>query len=238
MKITEFAKKEITGWKSYEVFIIIFAFLLIIYNAIVLHDSVIAVCSAFFGILYTIIAGKGKISCYFFGLMGSGCYVYLSAFSHLWGNALLYLAYYIPMQIHGIFAWKSNLNNDFEIKKTGMTGKQKLKFLVTGILGSILTALILYFMNDKNPVIDGITTFLSILGMYCTVKRFLEQWIIWIIVNGLSFFMWLNLIIHGTKAYSTLVMWGVYFVLAIYFYEIWKKELINNNNSEIETVSQ
>ena len=218
MKITEFAKKEITGWKSYEVFIIIFAFLLIIYNAIVLHDSVIAVCSAFFGILYTIIAGKGKISCYFFGLMGSGCYVYLSAFSHLWGNALLYLAYYIPMQIHGIFAWKSNLNNDFEIKKTGMTGKQKLKFLVTGILGSILTALILYFMNDKNPVIDGITTFLSILGMYCTVKRFLEQWIIWIIVNGLSFFMWLNLIIHGTKAYSTLVMWGVYFVLAIYSY--------------------
>jgi nicotinamide mononucleotide transporter len=199
--------------------------MLIIYNAIVLKDSVIAVCSAFFGILYTIIAGKGKISCYFFGLMGSGCYIYLSAFSHLWGNTLLYLAYYIPMQIHGIFAWKNHLNNDFEIKKTRMTRKQKLKFLFTGILGSILTALILYFLSDKNPLIDGITTFLSILGMYCTVKRFLEQWVIWIIVNGLSFLMWLNLVVHGTKAYSTLVMWGVYFVLAIYFYEVWKREL-------------
>ena len=226
MKIIEFAKKEASGWKSYELFILVFALLLIIYNAIALHDSVIAVCSAFFGILYTIIAGKGKISCYFFGLMGSGCYIYLSVFSHLWGNALLYLTYYIPMQVHGIFAWKEHLNTDLEIKKTRMTRKQKLKFLVIGILGSVLTALILYFLNDENPLIDGITTFLSILGMYCTVKRLLEQWIIWIIVNGLSFLMWLNLVVHGTKAYSTLVMWGVYFVLAIYFYEVWRKEII------------
>lgn len=225
MKITEFAKKEISGWKSYEVFILIFAFLLISYNALVLHDSLLAVCSAFFGILYTIIAGKGKISCYLFGLSGSGCYVYLAVLSCLWGNALLYLLYYIPMQVHGIFTWKNHLNEVAEIKKTKMTNSEQIKFLIIGIAGSIITAIILFFMNDKNPIIDGITTFLSILGMYCTVKRFLEQWIIWIVVNGLSFFMWLNLIINGTKAYSTLVMWGVYFVLAIYFYEVWKKEV-------------
>ena len=226
MKITEFAKKETSGWKSYEIFGLIFVFLVILYNAIFLQDSLIAVCSAVCGILYTIIAGKGKISCYFFGLLGSGCYVYLSILSHLWGNAFLYLAYYIPMQVHGIFSWKNHLNNDFEIKKTFMSRQERIKFLIIGVLGSILTALILYFMDDKNPIIDGITTFLSVLGMYCTVKRQIEQWIIWIIVNGLSFLMWLNLIVHGTKAYSTLVMWGVYFVLAIYFYEVWKRETV------------
>lgn len=225
MKFTEFAKKEVSGWKTHELFILVFAFLLITYNAIILHDSVIAVCSAFLGISYTIIAGKGKISCYFFGLAGSACYIYLSLMSHLWGNALLYLAYYIPMQINGIFTWKKHLNDDAEIKKTKLTNHERIKFLIIGIFGCIITAGILYFMNDKNPLIDGITTFLSILGMYCTVKRLLEQWIIWIIVNGLSFLMWLGIILNGTKAYSTLVMWGVYFILAIYFYTVWTKDI-------------
>ena len=224
MKIVEFVKKEIAGWKSYEIFGLVFVFLLILYNAIVLKDSLVAIFSALFGILYTIIAGKGKISCYFFGLAGSGCYIYLSFHNHLWGNAVLYLLYYIPMQINGIFSWKKHLNNSLEILKSKMSTKNRIKFFLIGTAGCIITILILYFLNDKNPLIDGITTFLSIIGMYFTVKRLIEQWIIWIVVNGLSFFMWLNLIIQGTKAYSTLIMWGVYLILAIYFYEVWKKD--------------
>ena len=119
MEFTEFIKKELKGWKSYEIAILLSSFALIFYNAIVLNDSLIAVCSAICGILYTIIAGKGKISCYLFGLLGSGCYIWLSVSNHLWGNALLYLGYYIPMQVHGIFTWKKHLNKESaEIIKT------------------------------------------------------------------------------------------------------------------------
>ena len=100
-----------------------------------------------------------------------------------------------------------------------------MKIFFFAITGCILTILILYYFNDKSPIIDGITTFLSIIGMYLTVKRAIEQWIIWGLVNGLSLLMWLDLVIHGTKAYSTVVMWGVYLILAIYFYILWKKEL-------------
>lgn len=229
MKLVEFTKKEISGWKRYEIIGLFVIFLIILYNLFILHDSFVAVCSAFCGILYTIIAGKGKISCYFFGLIGSGCYVYLAILNALWGNAVLYLLYYIPMQVHGIFTWKKHLNKDTaEILKTKMTFNQKIIFLLIVSIGSLLTIFVLKYFNDTNPLIDGITTFLSILGMFCTVKRQIEQWIIWIIVNGLSFLMWLNLIMHGTKAYSTLVMWGVYFILAIYFYVLWKKEFRKN----------
>ena len=89
MKITEITKKELQGWKLYEsvgLFAVIF---FILTNAYLLKDSPVAVCSAICGILYTIIAGKGKISCYFFGLAGSGCYIWLSFKNALWGNMLL-----------------------------------------------------------------------------------------------------------------------------------------------------
>lgn len=226
MKITEFVKKELTGWKNYEIIGLLTVIALIFTNAFILKDNPVAVCSAICGIIYTTVAGKGKISCYLFGLTGSGCYIWLSFANALWGNMLLYLCYYIPMQILGIFRWSRHLKKDSgEIIKLKLSFKQRLKYAIISVFGCFATVLILMYFNDKSPIIDGITTFLSILGMYFTVKRCIEQWLVWIVVNGLSFIMWMNLVLHGTKAYSTVIMWGVYFVLAIYFYFNWKKEI-------------
>ncbi len=221
-------QKELQGWKIYEV-IGLFAVLTFIFiNAIFTKDNPIAVCSAFCGILYTTIAGKGKISCYLFGLMGSWCYIWLSFKNALWGNMLLYLCYYIPMQVLGIFKWRKHLESKSrEIIKTQLAMPERLKLIVIGTFGCIVTSFILAYFNDKSPVIDGITTFLSVLGMYLTVRRCIEQWVIWMVVNGLSFIMWANLVIHGTRAYSTVIMWGAYFILAIYFYFTWQKDLRN-----------
>lgn len=229
MELTEFVKKELNGWKKIEIIGLFTVLTLILINAIIVKDNPIAVISAFCGILYTIIAGKGKISCYFFGLSGSWCYVWLSFLNSLWGNMLLYLCYYIPMQILGIFKWKKHLKKDTkEIVKTRLSNKNRIILLFIGVLGSIITSIILHYFHDKSPIADGITTFLSVLGMYLTVRRAIEQWVVWMIVNGISALMWINLVLHGIKTYSTVIMWVVYFILAIYFYFEWKKVLNKN----------
>lgn len=224
MKITEFVKKELTGWKKHELIGLVIVVLLISLNSIVLKDNIIAAISAFCGIMYTTIAGKGKVSCYLFGVCGSLCYSYLSFQNALYGNLILYMCYYIPSQIYGFFHWQKNLNNETrEIIKIRLSNKQRILLGGISIIGSIITAIILKYFHDSNPIIDGITTFMSILGMYLTVKRAIEQWLIWMVVNGLSLIMWINVVIHGTKAYSTLIMWGVYLILAFYFWFEWKK---------------
>lgn len=233
MELTEFVKKELNGWKKIEIIGLFTVLTLILINAIIVKDNPIAVISAFCGILYTIIAGKGKISCYFFGLSGSWCYVWLSFINALWGNMLLYLCYYIPMQILGIFKWKKHLKKDTkEIVKTRLSNKNRIILLFIGALGSIITSIILHYFHDKSPIADGITTFLSVLGMYLTVRRAIEQWVVWMIVNGISALMWINLVLQGIKTYSTVIMWVVYFVLAIYFYFEWKKVLNKNEISQ------
>lgn len=224
MKIVEFVNKELNGWKKHEIIFLSLVLFFILISSHLVKDTPIAVMSAICGIMYTIIAGKGKISCYFFGLAGSWCYVWLSLSNALWGNMLLYLCYYIPMQILGIFRWKKHLHSDTnEIIKIKLGTKQRVILILIGIVGSVITSGILYLCHDKSPVADGITTFLSILGMYLTVRRAIEQWVIWLFVNGISVLMWLNLFMHGAKTLATVVMWGVYFVLAIYFYFDWRK---------------
>lgn len=61
--------------------------------------------------------------------------------------------------------------------------------------------------------------------MYLTVRRAIEQWQVWMVVNGLSAIMWAIIAFSGEKVYSTVIMWTVYFILAIYFYFEWKKKL-------------
>jgi len=224
--IKEFIKAELKGWKKTELAVLAIIFSIILINGFITKDNIIAIVSAFCGILYSTIAGKGKISCYFFGIAGTCCYSWLSFSNALYGNLILYMCYYLPMQITGIFAWKKHLNEKKEIVKKALTTKQRIYYLIIAFVLCIISAIFLKFLNSANPIFDGITTTLSIFGMYFTVKRYIEQWIVWIIVNSLSSIMWLQLILNGTKAYATLIMWVVYTILAFYFYFQWKKELL------------
>ena len=73
-KATEFNKAEFIG------FLIVYVILFL--NVYITKDSWIAVISAFCGITYTILAGKGIPVCYPIGATGSAFYVYLSFLSH------------------------------------------------------------------------------------------------------------------------------------------------------------
>ena len=217
--------------KNIETSALIFIYLLLFCNAVFLKDSIAAVISAFFGITYTVLAGKGKPVCYLFGLTGSGFYVYLSYKNALWGNLILYAAYYIPMQILGFFRWNRHLKeNKREIIKISLNIRERLKLFAVTLLLTLAATVFLVYTEDKSPFIDGITAVFSVLGMYLTVRRAIEQWVVWLFVNGLSAFMWLKIAISGERVFSTVIMWSVYFILAIYFYVCWRREIKNDAN--------
>lgn len=217
-KIWSVNKLELAGF--------ILVYLILFANAFITHDSILALVSAFCGISYTILAGKGIPTCYLIGVCGSAIYAYLSFQSALWGNLILYAGYYVPMQITGFFHWNKNLKREkFEIIKIKLPKKEW--FLLLGITSviSAITVIVLAYFGDKSPIIDGLTTVFSILGMYLTVRRAIEQWTVWIGVNILSLIMWLKIVLSGVKVYSTVIMWAVYTILAIYFYITWRKEI-------------
>ena len=226
--VREFLKTELGGWKKFEIAVGAVVMLIIFLTAVLKKDSPVALVYAVCGILYTIIAGKGKISCYIFGIISSICYCFLSFKSALWGNLALNFCYYLPMEIIGIAEWRKHLKVESrEIIKTKLAGRERIFLWVICVLGCAAAVTLLFFVKDSHPVFDGITTVLSIAAMYLTIKRCIEQWIIWMIVNGLSVLMWLDIVFKGAKAYGAVIVWSVYFILAVYFYISWRKELIN-----------
>lgn len=231
MDIAGFLKKELDGWGKYERVLFPFTILIILGISIYLKDSKVALISALCGISYTILAGKGKISCYFFGLLGTFCYSYISFKNALYGNLILYVCYYFPMQVLGIFRWRRHLKPETgEIIKTKLTSRDRIMYLAAASALSIIMYFILKSLNDQSPVIDAITSVFSIAGLVLTVKRCIEQWYVWFLVNVLSTFMWIEAYHNGSNCFATILMWAVYVVLAVYFYIIWHRELSCRNS--------
>ena len=212
--------------QSIEKYCYILILAIIIVNALIHGDNLFAMISAICGISYTFFAGKGKPFCYIFGIIGSGFYGLISWQSAIWGNLLLYVLYYIPMQIIGFFKWNKNLKEDkSSILKINIELKELFIILTLSVMGIMLVNMLLVQYGDSHPILDSITTVLSISAMYLTVRRAIEQWMFWIAVNSLSLIMWINLAVSGAKVWSTVIMWAVYLFLGIYFYFEWKKEL-------------
>lgn len=212
--------------KRLEIVGLIIVILFIIVHAFIRQDNPIAVISAVCGITYTFLAGQGRPICYLYGVTGSSFYAFLSFQNALWGNLLLYLGYYLPMQILGYFRWNKNLKSgQKDIIKISLPKKElNILLLILAVL-SVLVYFILLKYNDAHPVLDSITTVFSVGGMYLTVRRAIEQWVFWMGVNALSLAMWINVAFDGVKVYSTIIMWTVYLFLAIYFYIIWRKDI-------------
>lgn len=227
MSLLNFVKIELNSWGKYEKFFFPLGIILITIISFIMQDSKIAILSAVCGIIYTILAGKGNFSCYFFGITATLCYAWLAFSASLYGNFILHIFYYFPMEIAGIFNWKNHLKNkSSEIIKTQLTFKMRTFFLLIGILATIGLSFVIDKIGGEKPFFDALTCVFSVLGMFFTVKRCIEQWFAWMVVNAFSAIMWLKLYLQGANCFVLVLKWAIYLGLAFYFLHSWQKEIL------------
>ena len=226
MKIKNVLKLEFEGFSLFEKIFFPLILLSTIIISILINDNKIALISALAGLSYTFLAGKGRVSCYFIGLIGTFCYCYISFKNGFYGNLALYGLYYLPMNVVGMIQWSKNFKKQTrEIIKTKLKREELLLYLCLMIISTFILYFILLSNNDKNPIIDSITTIFSIFGQILTVKRCIEQWYIWIIVDILSLIMWIGAYLNNSNCFATIIMWLIYSFLGFYFLYKWKKEI-------------
>ena len=135
MKLKNFLIQETKGFNLFEKIFFPLEIISIIAISTILNDSKIALISAIAGISYTILAGKGKISCYFIGLMGTFCYCYIACKNGFYGNLALYGLYFFPMQIIGITKWKKHIKKETgSIKKTCLSLEERIIYSISSFI--------------------------------------------------------------------------------------------------------
>ena len=211
-------------------------------------DTFIGIVSATTGVICVILTADGKRSSYVWGLINCVTYAYVSYLNGLYGETMLNLIYYVPIQFIGFYAWSKNLNKVVEtdgsssedfVKVNKVSRLEMMMYVAGMIVGVIGYGIFLKNIGDTLPFIDSFTTVLSVFAAVFQVRRMAEQWILWILIDIASVAMWGITMYNGSDNVGTLIMWIVYLANAVYGWVSWKKNFgisvkENDNTVKVE----
>ena len=222
---SEFLRGELRNWRVAELGFMGFSLAaILVITWMTGGDSIVGILSAGTGIMYTLLAGKGKRSCYLFGIVNSFLYGLISMQNRIYGDMLLNWLYYLPMQFVGIWLWKKNYNEEKgEVSKKVLKLSERIIFLLLVLFAWGIAALLLERFNARVPWLDSATTVLSVAAMFLTVLRRFEQWICWTLVNGISIYIWYKVYETSGNSLATLLMWIIFLICGLVFGWQWYK---------------
>jgi nicotinamide mononucleotide transporter len=195
------------------------------------------IISAVSGMICVVLVAKRSILNFPIGIINVITYGYISYVYHWNGSMILNWAIFFPFQFIGWWLWKPQLNHETtEVNSKRLTSKQWLLTILTIVIGITIDMEFLRqspayvsFINVQNvPLLDSISTNLSILATILMTYRYAEQWILWIVIDIVTIAMWLySFMIDGNGALPLLIMWSAWLINAIYGYHRWRVNWVN-----------
>lgn len=189
-------------------------------------SNILGIIGAVSGILFVTFVANKKISTYYFGAIFSAIYSYLAFKNKIYGDFLMNCFYHLPTQFIGLTLWKSDMNNDDNIDVENMNAKQVVYTIIIDAILVGFLAFILRIVGSAYPLRDACTNVFSVTAMILMMNRYKEQWIFWILVNGISVYMWMSVVINTGSGYATLIQWCVFFINSLYGFLNWNTKNI------------
>ena len=223
--LKKYIKSELTGWKPFDVTWLLLATAVILGLSIYWKDTLLSLTAAVTGTWCVILTGKGKRSSFIFGLVNTICYAIVAFQEKYYGEVMLNALYYLPMNFVGWFAWKKHMNDE-----TGEVIKERLSLKKSAVIYALTGAaifgygMVLKKLGGNLPYIDSMSTVISVVAQILSIKRLMEQWVLWIVVDVVTVIMWAVHFAQGGETIATLAMWSVYLINAIIMFIRWYKE--------------
>lgn len=192
--------------------------------AILNQDSFLGLSTFITGILCVLLAAKGNILTYVFGMYNTFAYAYISYSNGFYGEMGLNLLFFVPMNVLGFIFWKKRLQDD--VVEMRRLHPKAFGYLVLICIFSIavLGWLLSLIKSQNSPYIDATTNILSIAATLLMTWRYREQWALYILLNIFTIIMWAIRTMQGSSdGLMMIIMWIAFLTNAVYGYHVWTK---------------
>jgi nicotinamide mononucleotide transporter len=174
------------------------------------------------------LATQNKIANWPISILASIVYFYVFYQNHFFSDAYLQLVF-VLFQLYGWWFW-SKLNPSKQLQQISKIDRKSIIFLT--IISVLLYGIWLHFYKIINPTaripeVDALTTIISLTALYMQAQRWIENWIIWVIVD----IIYVPMYISGEQ-YITAFLYGFLTIMAIYGHKEWHKQLTLNHSNK------
>jgi nicotinamide mononucleotide transporter len=138
--------------------------------------------------------------------------------------------YYMSVTVYGLWRWlrgTSPTSPAADARETSAAGLPIRHFpprlvlpwlALTAVLWAAIYWLLVTFTNSNVPLADSFTTALSQLGIWALAHKYLEQWIVWILVDVVTCVLYFYKDIPFKAS-----LYALYVVIAVMGYFKWRK---------------
>lgn len=177
------------------------------------------------GIAGVWLTARQNILCFPIGIINVVLYAWLffSPGIQLYADALLQCIY-VFLLIYGWMQWSKQSNEIIVPEKMG--SKSAIRIILLGISATFLCG---YFFDNYTdasyPWLDSSLTCMSLAAQWMVAKKFIENWIVWIVADIIYIPLFLV-----KQLPLTAILYGIFLILAIIGYMDWKNKLTLNRS--------
>jgi nicotinamide mononucleotide transporter len=172
------------------------------------------------GLIYIWLEYRAHVALWVIGIIMPALDIILYWQHGLYGDAGM-ACYYTLAALYGLYVWKFRKSKNLkqELPISHMPRRQYLPatvgfFVAWGVVYYILIT----WTNSTVPVLDSFTNALSFVGLWALARKYLEQWLSWIVVDVVCCVLYIQ---KGIPFKAGL--YGLYVLIAIAGYYKWKK---------------
>jgi nicotinamide mononucleotide transporter len=127
------------------------------------------------------------------------------------------------MAVYGWLSWRLNDQSSAHTSSFVVVIWPKSYHLLNLLVGSVLAYVVGYvfshYTEQANPYTDAFVTVFSLATTYMVVKKVLENWIYWIVIDATCVYLFAS-----RSLYMTAVLYAIFCLLAIRGYWVWYKQ--------------
>lgn len=177
------------------------------------------------GFIYLWLEYKASIYLWLTSIIMPAIYLFVYFDAGLYADVAINI-YYLIIGVYGWMSWRygisrKNGTEKYDLKISHTSRRQWLRLLIAYIVIHFAISFTLINFTDTDvPWFNGLTSALSIIGMWMLAKKLIEQWFVWFVVDILSAALYFY---KGLE--PTALLYSVYAIVAILGYKKWNKLL-------------
>ena len=189
--------------------------------------SLMEVTAVVFAMAYLLLAVRENVLCWLFAFLSTAIYTVL-----FWDVSLLMESalnvYYMAMAVYGWYQWtRGGSNGDDQPHALAVRSMAANQHVMVIAAIACLTVVSGYLLSEYStaawPYVDSFTTWASVITTYLVARKFLQNWLYWIVIDTVSVPLYID---RGLNL--TALLFVAYVVIAVVGYFKWRDHLRNN----------